>query len=254
MAEIATEQGHWYQRDGTPAYTITGKNGKERATTLRDARKLSLAPSVTTILQIMAKPGLEMWKINQVLLSALTLPRNEGEDNDQFAARVLHDWQEEGKKARDRGTTIHGALERNLLGLPVDPEYHRHCLAADHHLNFWVNENGGDVSKVAAEKSFACDLGYGGKVDFSCPGFVADFKTTDKPLESAKLWDEHPMQLAAYRYGLGMPEARCAIVYVHVDGSAKLIEVGEEELDRGWAMFLACLNLWSIKSKYKPGF
>jgi len=51
--------GHWYRRsDGSPQYTIVGKNGKERDTTLRDAREHNLVPSVTTIMRIAAAPGL----------------------------------------------------------------------------------------------------------------------------------------------------------------------------------------------------
>ncbi len=44
VKEKAQENGHWYTKDGTPAYTTIGKTG-ERATTLRDARKLGLLPS-----------------------------------------------------------------------------------------------------------------------------------------------------------------------------------------------------------------
>ena len=72
----AKESGHWYEMDGTPRYRIVGKNGKERNTTLADARKLDLLPSVTTIMKEAAKPGLERWKGDQLLLSALTLTRS----------------------------------------------------------------------------------------------------------------------------------------------------------------------------------
>ena len=35
---FATSAGHWYRLDGTPCYTVVGKNGKERNATLADAR------------------------------------------------------------------------------------------------------------------------------------------------------------------------------------------------------------------------
>jgi hypothetical protein len=35
------EGGHWYDAQGEARHTIVGKNGKERKTTLRDARKES---------------------------------------------------------------------------------------------------------------------------------------------------------------------------------------------------------------------
>lgn len=243
---IASESHHWYSQDGTPAYTIVGKNGKERPTTLRDARKLDLVPSVTTIMQVMAKPGLEMWKLNQVLLSSMTLPMLEDESADDYAKRVIADYQDEGKKARDRGTIIHGAIERGFLGLPIEPDYQPHYLAAREELDGWT---GG--SEYSAEKSFAA-FGYGGKVDIHCPGFVCDFKSTDKPLEKLKAWDEHAMQLAAYRKGLGMSWARCAIIYIHVDGTTKLIELTEDELEIGLDMFNACFDLWKAAKKYIP--
>ena len=47
MTEKLSESGHWYDHTGESKYTIVGKNGKERPTTLRDARKHCYVPSVT---------------------------------------------------------------------------------------------------------------------------------------------------------------------------------------------------------------
>ena len=112
MAELittpyASNAGHWYTRTGEPAYTVKGKNGTERPTTLRDARQLGLLPSVTTITNEANAPGLNNWKENQVLLSALTLPRIEGESEDVWVERIKADAKETAKKAADRGTQIH---------------------------------------------------------------------------------------------------------------------------------------------------
>src|SRR5438132_5206118 len=76
---LPSESEHWYFQDGQPCYTIIGKNGKERATRLNDARKLDLVPSVTKILNEAAKPGLESWKAKQILEAALPLPKLDGE-------------------------------------------------------------------------------------------------------------------------------------------------------------------------------
>jgi hypothetical protein len=57
MNNYKSEAGHWYDHDGKPMYTIVGANGKERNTTLRDAKKEGLVPSVTTIIGIAAKPS-----------------------------------------------------------------------------------------------------------------------------------------------------------------------------------------------------
>ena len=89
IASHAAESGHWYGRNGEPAYTIVGANGKARPTTLRDARKLNLVPSVTTIIKVASQPGLDRWKQEQVLLAALTLPKVNDESDDDYIARIL---------------------------------------------------------------------------------------------------------------------------------------------------------------------
>ena len=43
--KFTSESGHWYTQEGDPMYTIIGANGKERNTTLRDAKKEKLVPS-----------------------------------------------------------------------------------------------------------------------------------------------------------------------------------------------------------------
>ena len=85
----SAESVHWYGKDGSPQYTVKAKDGSDRPTTLRDARKLDLVPSVTTILKVAAKPGLEAWKLEQMLLSALTLPRTQNEPEKDFIARIV---------------------------------------------------------------------------------------------------------------------------------------------------------------------
>ena len=108
----SSDAGHWYQADtGEPAYQITGANGKIRNTTLRDARKLNLVPSVTTILGQLNKAGLQTWLNQQILLSALTLPRGENEPEPQWLERVLFDSKEAGRKAAERGNLIHAIIQ-----------------------------------------------------------------------------------------------------------------------------------------------
>ncbi|NBW17597.1 MAG: hypothetical protein EBR82_57435, partial [Caulobacteraceae bacterium] len=112
------ESGHWYTRNGEPMYTVKGANGKERNTTLRDARKYDLVPSVTTIINVAAKPGLEAWKQQQLLLAALTLPRIDDESIDAYADRVLEDSKQQAQEARDLGTAIHAKVQSAFEGGP----------------------------------------------------------------------------------------------------------------------------------------
>ena len=88
MKLFSPDSAHWYQRDGVPLHTVLSAKGEPRPTTLRDARKLGLLPSVTNILGVIAKPGLTSWLQEQAVLAALTLPRIEGESEDAFA----HQW------------------------------------------------------------------------------------------------------------------------------------------------------------------
>jgi len=241
LKDFASESGHWYRKDGTPAYTIVGKNGKERNTTLRDARTIDLVPSVTTILSVMAKPGLENWKQNQILMAALTMPRVEGESEQEYIARIIRDAKEQGMKAAEEGTRIHGAIEQHYLNGTHPVEYGAYVVGAV----TAVEERFGKQEWIA-EKSFATNF-YGGKVDLHSPELVIDFKTkefTEDKLPEA--YDENVIQLSAYRWGLGYPFARCANVFVsrNVPGLVHIVEHDEEEINRGAAMFDSLLSLW----------
>ncbi len=89
---IVSESTHWYRTDGTPCYQVPRADGKGlRPTTLRDARKLGLVPSVTGIIRCAAAPQLEAWKRKQLALACLTLPRIEGESADDFMVRAERD-------------------------------------------------------------------------------------------------------------------------------------------------------------------
>ena len=241
---------HWYGRDGTPQYTVTAKNGNPRATTLADARKMSLVPSVTTIIKSAASPGLEAWKLNQMLLAALTLPRGESESEESFVARVVLDSKEHAKKAAERGTRVHTAVEKYYEGKTDDTmiEYQLGVSKV-------IKDSFGDL-KFLPEKSFGHEMGFGGKVDLHAPGVVLDIKSkefTSSTIDKVEAYDEHMMQLAAYRVGLGMPEARCANVFASVTepGLCKVVEWSQEDLSRGWTMFESLLKYWQAKNQHK---
>jgi len=245
----ASESQHWYKKNGEPAYTVTAKNGSERATTLRDARKMALVPSVTSIIKCAAAPGLEAWKRNQVLLAALTLPKEDGETDEEWAKRIMADSKEHAKQAAAKGTEIHAAIQSSYEGTP-QPEYNAYIAAVENELYEWAGHQEWKV-----EVSFADMSGYGGKCDLHSPLFLVDFKTKEfSPDDDLKAWDEHAMQLAAYREGLLVPAARCAILYVSVShpGHAQLIEIPEADLGRGWMMFGHLLQYWKHLKRYMP--
>ncbi len=238
---MASESGHWYAKDGTPTYRIVGANGKERNTTLRDARVMNLVPSVTTILNVAAKPGLNNWIQQQVLLAALTLPRADGEPEEAWMERIMHDSKSVTQEAADRGTAMHSQIESYFEKRAGDyPDYVKETYFAV------IKEFGNQEWRP--EKSFAHPLNFGGKVDLHGDNVVIDFKTKEKVDEKTTVYEEHVMQLAAYREGLGMPNAACANVFVDQKGNVKIITHPEKDLKKGWEMFQTLLKFYQIKN------
>ena len=86
-----------------PSAKGTSQSATMRPTTLRDARKLGLLPSVTNVLGVINKPELVEWKMTQAVLAALTLPRLEGEGEDAFAKRVVEQGKDVVEDAREGG-------------------------------------------------------------------------------------------------------------------------------------------------------
>lgn len=246
----AQESGHWYTREGVPMYTVPSKTGSQRPTTLRDARKLNLVPSVTTILNIASKPGLQAWKERQILLAALTLPKQPEETEERYIERIVADAKEQGRRAAQHGTDIHAAIQGFYEGTITR-------LFADEVIGFnkKMIDYFGDHDWVA-EKSFCHEIGFGGKVDLhstAANGIVVDIKTKEFDTDKVDAFDEHLMQLAAYRVGLGMPNARGANVFVSrtVPGLTVVYEWSQSDLERGFEMFMALVNFWQAKTGHK---
>jgi hypothetical protein len=247
----ASESTHWYDaKTGEPRYTIIGKNGKERPTTLRDAREHGYVPSVTTIMKQAAAPGLERWKINQTLLAALTLPRIDGETEDAYLNRIIQDSQEQARKAAEKGTQIHAAIQGHYEGRSTSAEMWPFVKGAKEAL-----EKEFGPHNWVCEQSFASEMGFGGKTDLVHigPDLLGDAKTKEfDSVDDKKLaWDDHCLQLAAYSKGLGLLEPRCFNLFVSttVPGLCHIHIWSEEEIQRGWAMFKSLLAYWKAKNK-----
>jgi hypothetical protein len=250
--ERAKEGGHWYEREsGKPMYQIVGKNGNLRNTTLRDARTMNLVPSVSGIIKVAASPGLEKWKMQQMMLASLTLPKIDGETEDQYIDRIIADSKETGMKAAERGTAIHASVQNYFEGADK-VQYQLHAEAVQSALNEYFGERPWEC-----ELSFGSKVGFGGKCDLIDKlgnGIIADVKTKEFTDPSKVVtYDEHLMQLAAYRQGFLMPKARCINIFVSVQEpvQVKIVEWTQEDLDRGWAMFSSLLRYWQIKNNYE---
>jgi hypothetical protein len=250
-APRASESNHWYTRDGVPQYTVEAKKGGQRNTTLRDARTMNLVPSVTTILNIAAKPALLAWMQQQVLYAALTLPRRPDEPEKEYIDRIINDSKEQGRSAADAGTDIHASIQGHYEGQNTGK--HAEMVAA---CTKAINDHFGEAVWIS-ERSFAHEAGFGGKCDLFCAGTlnaVVDIKTKEfTDPDKVVGYDDHMMQLAAYRVGLGIPNARCANVFVsrNVPGLVVVREWPLEDLNKGWEMFLHLLAFWQLKNDHK---
>lgn len=237
----AAEWGRFYWPDGRPAYEVPSADGRMIAPDIRHAKKLKLKPSVTTICAEAAKPGLERWKISQAIVACLTLPRNPDEALDDFAQRALRDSQEQARKAAERGTAIHAAIQ-GFYERRLREEYYEEYVSA---VLLEVDGRYGFDGWRCEETILRSD--YGGKRDLRKPGVTLDFKTKEFDEDHKKLaYDEHCIQLAAYRE----PGDRCANVFISVNnpGLVHIHEWTEEELRRGLAMFNALKDYWYART------
>ena len=249
--QMAEEGGHWYQRDGTPCYTVKAKDGSDRPTTLRDARKLELVPSVTTVTRIIAKPALTNWLIGQGVWQALTLTRLADETDDAFIRRAVEMHAETGRLAAERGASLHGALERG----DTTGEWAAHVA----NVRAALLAVGVDVTTGKAEHSFSHPHGYGGKVDAHGDGWILDYKSKDAIGDKTArelAYPEHAQQLAAYRVGLGLTDTtRAFSVFVGAsDAKVVIHEWAASDLAHGAEVFFAVLDVWKLVNKYDGSF
>jgi hypothetical protein len=276
LAGRFTSSGHWYDRNGNQLETVAGsKKNSQVKPDLRHARKLDLAPGITTILREAPRAGLEKWKVSQAIQAALTLPQVAGETSDEWIDRILADSEESAAAAADRGTELHARVERDLGAHNLTDPW-----AAAVAGQLGILTDGEPRQWWASEVGCASRLGFGTKVDLalissdgSIPsGFVVDMKSKDgvldretnrRPLPAEiRTYDDHAMQLVAGATALtGLDWAtlsgsvRGAIVFVNRDEpEARLVEIPQKDLDAAWDNFRSLLFRWQVRTGYRPSW
>lgn len=244
---------HWYKfPTGEPCHEILGKNGKMRSPNINEAVELGLVPSVTTIKSVIANPGLEAWKQNQLVYSALTHPNSMGLDAEKFARIVIDEATEEGKRAARRGTNAHAAIA----------EYWKQHKALVPNLprRFpdFASDNG--MKAIYTERSFANES-FGGQIDFigTFQGklSIVDFKTSKVRPEGIRFWPDWQLQLAAYLFGYGslrqIEQMVSIVIPLADDPEADDPEIEYHIWDQpeaAYGIFLNALSIWQWKNKW----
>ncbi len=246
---VSTDSAHWYFPDGRPCHSVPRATGYgDRPTTLKDARKLGLLPSPTSILKVLRKPELESWLIETACLSVLTAPRLAGEDLDAFVKRVLQDERqqdEQARKARDLGTDIHAGIEVVLNGRPCAPDLEAVVLPA----MAKIREQFGAVD---ATERVVVGNGYAGRADCVFAHTVLDVKTTGaKTLPSQAYWEAR-CQAAAYAKAIGPQITTTAILYVSTMVPGELSLCVQTDWEREWRAFECLLAYWQEANDYFP--
>lgn len=259
---------HWYTKDGKACHTQPTKKGAKnptRATTITDARKMGLLPSVSSILRMASNPALDRWKQAQVVKACYECQPGAEELLEDYEHHILSKADEIRNDAADLGTRIHAALEafyRNSDS-PIDNDL------KDYVFSTVDSVDGLHIKPVEHEQVIVCHRhGYAGTTDMvwtnnqnqTCG--ILDFKSC-KTKEDEPIIEkiDHIAQIAAYHvayWELGEPRFgnSCVGYNVYISttqpGRVEIKQYTNEQLRNGWEWFASCLALWRIRNKYDP--
>jgi hypothetical protein len=190
---------HFYKADGTLVDKVENKSkGGWRDTTVTDARKLGLYPSVTTVLDILRKPMLETWKTRTALEALFSGQASTVDEAIEMQESV-------GRLAAQLGTAIHAGIEARLAK-HLDTTEHFTKKRVEPVVNAFIEWM--DVVGLECEEAegTVVDTAYGLAGTFDLKGtlngapILGDFKTQDfDRVQDARFYEpEYPLQLAGY--------------------------------------------------------
>jgi hypothetical protein len=249
---------HWYTRTGESMHEVIAKtSGLPRPTTVADARKLNLIPSVTNVLGMKAKPALITWLQDNAIHAALNTPRKPGEAEADWHTRITEESDKTGSEAAAWGTLIHEQCEQFATG----GAFMGTGEILDYVAGYEVWHRANVAQTIDAEKSVVGDIGYAGRLDLHA--MMLDGRRAVIDVKSQKLkgkpkgnfYPEWVMQLAAYadclrEPGDPLPLLISVIIPSDVPGpvQVKVWDNGEEALKA----FHACFCLWCFDKNYTP--
>ena len=255
-----SQSSHWYKADGTPCHRLPRvRGGGLRPTTLRDARRLQLFPSVTSILGIFAKPQLDKWKMRQVAQASMRLGRTEGESDDYFADRIIEEAFAQVEQAADLGSRIHDAIDKHFDGNPIPDDLVTYISP----VLKWKEDK--DLEFVERELRVVNKAhGFAGTMDVACRygsnGIgVIDFKTR-KTKSGVKVtsYDGQAMQIAAYgatywgEENLSRMFGANVFISTTEPGRLEVCSYTPQQLMAEWEVYKMACAMWRHSKGYDP--
>lgn len=269
---------NYYKLDGSPCYTVKGADGvKDVKPDIRHARRDNLLPRLSSIIDVIDKPGLLNWRYRQIT-DACHGEYDRVEEHytckDDYYHEMIDRAFAQVKDAADAGTLIHEALSHALKGehykkdeevyLPAINEYHQIDKFITP-ITLWALEEG--IEFVEHELTLISPkYGFGGTTDatgrimkdnVTMEG-IFDWKSyKTKPGKKVEPRESHLIQISAYhmaKFGGIYPNHFGCNGYFSTTEPGRFDPVFYDfnQLKVGWEMFLGCCAIWRGRNKYNP--
>ena len=204
-------------------------------------------PSVTTILNVLDKPALISWKIDQHLETAFEMMENGIVANylEGFIKDIKLETELRLDAAPKAGTDCHKMLE----------DYFKHGIIPSDDISKRICDN---VASVLKDKCGSQEWehekylinkehGFAGCTDLSSVEWTIDYKTkreASKFKPGKMAYPEHSRQLAAY--GKTLKTSKAANIFICLeDGEVDFHAHSSESLENGWLDFIACVGIFN---------
>jgi hypothetical protein len=263
---------HSYSIDGSPKHTVPTKGKAKnptRPTNLKDMQENGWFPSVTEYLRMMSAPGLDAYKIREVIKACYHCPPIADEDIDTYSAHIQEKAGMDAGGAADLGTQIHESLERHfkepLLWKPdelITMPNGAQVPCSEFVLPAVEKIKALGLSVVETEKVLVnAPYGYAGTTDVvwrrqaDATTGILDYKSKrTKPGKPVEPTETHPVQIAAYiaafwgkdwEYPI-QPHHRGYNVYISTIevGRVDIVEYDYATLKDSWEVFKHCLAIF----------
>jgi len=223
-----------------------------RGTRYYDVEGLGEMPSVTTILNVIAKPALIGWARNVALEKVrLTLMESTPPSTEEEIDRLIDVAKRRPDEVRDTaanfGTQAHIAIDNYLAGLPYVETPELQVVMAN--FKAWQNESGFEI-QMAEQVVYSEEHRYAGTFDgigsLGDSLVVLDWKTSNRA------YPEMTLQASAYAKSFselyGIPISEAWIIRISKDlptaNSAPFEALRVADIDKSFDLFLAALSLW----------